>query len=139
MVEKDVGVAPSDSINSIGDDVNVENSKDVKLDNEDNDRENDVEEEDNETESFMALKSSKGSSSSKNEGGTGRKNLYVRWKDDYDDNTYDDDVEGEDLTEEQLPFYDAYDIIFVIKLDVSYIWFSFGVKCILVVSCVFPF
>nr|GEW13929.1 hypothetical protein [Tanacetum cinerariifolium] len=110
MVEKDVGVAPSDSINSIGDDVNVESSKDVKLDNEDNDRENDVEEEGNETGSFMALKSSKGSSSSKNEGGTGRKNLYVRWKDDYDDNVYDDDVEGENLTEEQLPFYDAYDI-----------------------------
>ncbi|GJT95646.1 hypothetical protein Tco_1091164 [Tanacetum coccineum] len=78
VVEKDVGVAPSDSINSIGDDVNVENSKDVNLDNEDNDRENNVEEDDNKTGSSMALKCSKGSSFSKSEGGTGRKNLYER-------------------------------------------------------------
>ena len=34
---------------------------------------------------------------SKSVGGTGRKSLYERWKEDYDDNTYDDD-EYEDLT-----------------------------------------
>ena len=37
------------------------------------------------------------------------KRLYVRWKDDYDDDLYDDD-ECADLTEEQLAFCDAYDI-----------------------------
>ncbi|GJX54995.1 hypothetical protein Tco_0284892 [Tanacetum coccineum] len=53
MVENDVGVAPIDSVNSIGDDVNVGNSKDVNLDNEDNDSDNDVEENDNQTTNFI--------------------------------------------------------------------------------------
>nr|GEV95465.1 ribonuclease H-like domain-containing protein [Tanacetum cinerariifolium] len=58
MVGKFVEVAPNDLVNSVGDDVNIENSKDVNLDNKDNDGENDVEEDDNETTSFMASKSS---------------------------------------------------------------------------------
>ncbi|GJW25883.1 hypothetical protein Tco_0039694 [Tanacetum coccineum] len=59
MVEKDIWVAPSDLVNSKGGDVNVENRKDINLDNEDNDSKNDVEEDDNETMSFMASKSYK--------------------------------------------------------------------------------
>ncbi|GJY78349.1 hypothetical protein Tco_0484150 [Tanacetum coccineum] len=58
MVEKDIRVTPSDSVNSKYDDVNVRNSKDVKYDNEDNNSENDLEEDSNETTSFMASKSS---------------------------------------------------------------------------------
>ncbi|GKD57017.1 hypothetical protein Tco_1290404 [Tanacetum coccineum] len=59
MVEKDIGIDPSVSFNSNGDDVNVRNSKDVNLENEDNDSENNVEEDDNETTSFMASKRTK--------------------------------------------------------------------------------
>ncbi|GJS82749.1 hypothetical protein Tco_0749290 [Tanacetum coccineum] len=77
---KVIRVAPSDSVNSKGDDVNLGNSKDVNLDNEDNDSENEVEVDDNET------------------------------ANDYDDNPYDDDEECEDLTEAQLAFCDAFDI-----------------------------
>ncbi|GJW52986.1 copia protein [Tanacetum coccineum] len=91
MVEKDIGVAPIDLVNSKGDDVNVENSKEVNLGNEENDSENGREEDDNEKTSFMASKSYKGIDSSKIGGGTGRKSLYECWKDDYEDNTYDDD------------------------------------------------
>nr|GEY29682.1 hypothetical protein [Tanacetum cinerariifolium] len=50
MVEKDIEVAHHDSVNSTSEDVNVENSKDVSLDNEDNDSENDVKDDDNKTE-----------------------------------------------------------------------------------------
>ena len=57
----------------------------------------------------MASKSVKGTNSSKSGGGTGMKSLYERWKEDYNDNPYDDD-ECEYFTEEQLAFYDAYDI-----------------------------
>ncbi|GKE72797.1 hypothetical protein Tco_1534838, partial [Tanacetum coccineum] len=82
-----------DVASSSGDDVNVENSKDVIQDNEDNDSENDVEDDDTKTACFMAVKSSKDTCSSKNGGGTGKKSLYECWKDDYDDNPYDDDDE----------------------------------------------
>ena len=41
---------------------------------------------------------SKATKSSKSGGGTGMKSLYKRWKDDYDDNPYDDE-ECEDLRE----------------------------------------
>ncbi|GKC27885.1 zinc knuckle CX2CX4HX4C containing protein [Tanacetum coccineum] len=58
------------------------NCKDDNLDNEDNDSENDVEEDDNES--------------------ARKKSLYEHWKDDYNDNPYDDDKECEDLMEEQL-------------------------------------
>nr|GEY80410.1 hypothetical protein [Tanacetum cinerariifolium] len=64
----------------------VGNSKDVDLDKEANDSENDMEEDDNKTTSFMASKSYKDTCSSKRGGATGRKSLYKRWKDDYDDN-----------------------------------------------------
>nr|GEY78651.1 hypothetical protein [Tanacetum cinerariifolium] len=50
MVEKDIEVAPHDSVNSTSEDVNVENRNDVSLDNEDNDSENDVKDNDNKTE-----------------------------------------------------------------------------------------
>ncbi|GJZ28007.1 hypothetical protein Tco_0572654 [Tanacetum coccineum] len=50
--------------------------------------ESDVEELYNKTTSFMAFKSGRGE---------GRKSLYERWKDDYDDNSYDEDM-SEDLT-----------------------------------------
>nr|GEU48476.1 hypothetical protein [Tanacetum cinerariifolium] len=86
MVEKVIWVALSDSVNSKGDGVNIGNSKDVDLDKEANDSENDMEEDDNETTSFMASKSYKDTCSSKRGGATGRKSLYKRWKDDYDDN-----------------------------------------------------
>nr|GEV59449.1 hypothetical protein [Tanacetum cinerariifolium] len=66
----------------------------------DKDSDNDVEEVHNEAASFMA---------SNSEGGAKRKSLYVRRKDDYDDNPYDDD-ECEDLKEVQLPFCNAFDI-----------------------------
>ncbi|GKD02313.1 hypothetical protein Tco_1177287 [Tanacetum coccineum] len=108
MVEKDIGVASSDAVKSKGDDANARNSKDVNLDTEDNDSEDDVKEDNSETTSFMALKSSKGMSSSKNEGGTGKKSLYECWKDDYDDDPYDDDEEREDLTDEELEFCEAF-------------------------------
>ncbi|GKB24293.1 hypothetical protein Tco_0863694 [Tanacetum coccineum] len=91
MVEKDIVVTPSDL-------VNLEES------------ENDVEEDNNKTASFMTSKSSKGTCSSKSGSGTGKQSLYDRLKDDYDDNPYDDDEEHEDLTNEQLAFYDAFDI-----------------------------
>ncbi|GJU67009.1 RNA-directed DNA polymerase, eukaryota [Tanacetum coccineum] len=42
--------------------------------------------------------------------GTGRKSSYEDWKDDYDDNPYDDDEEHKDLTEDQLAFSDVFDI-----------------------------
>nr|GEV90522.1 hypothetical protein [Tanacetum cinerariifolium] len=103
--DKDIMIAHSDSDNFKGDDVNVGNSKDVNLDN---GNENDVEEDDNETTSFMALKSSK--DTSKSGGGTRIKSLYERWKDDYDDNPYKDDEEHEDITSEQLAFCKAFDI-----------------------------
>nr|GEW83002.1 MAK10-like protein [Tanacetum cinerariifolium] len=61
MIGKDIGVAHGDSDNFKSDDVNVRNSKDVNLDN---GNENDEEEGDNETTSFMALKSSKDTSKS---------------------------------------------------------------------------
>ncbi|GKF95696.1 hypothetical protein Tco_0288431 [Tanacetum coccineum] len=61
--------------------------------------ESEVEEVYNETASFMTSKSG---------GGTGRKSLYERWKNDYDDNPYDDE-ECEDLADEQLAFCDAFD------------------------------
>ncbi|GJU05337.1 zinc knuckle CX2CX4HX4C containing protein [Tanacetum coccineum] len=48
----------------------------------DEDSDNEVEEVVNEPTSFMASKSG---------GGIGRKSLYERWKDDYEDNPYDDD------------------------------------------------
>ncbi|GKC62561.1 hypothetical protein Tco_1095159 [Tanacetum coccineum] len=73
MVEKDISVTPSDSFNSNDDELNVGKSKDVNLDNEDNDSENDVEEDYNEIMSFMASKSYKGTRSSKNGGGTERR------------------------------------------------------------------
>ncbi|GJY67149.1 copia-type polyprotein [Tanacetum coccineum] len=101
MVEKNIVVAPSDSVNSKGDDVNVRTSKDVNMDNEDNDSDNDVKEDDDETATFMTSKSSKGTGSLKSGVGKRSKCLYERWKDDYDDNSYDDDEECEDLTEEQ--------------------------------------
>ncbi|GJV87082.1 RNA-directed DNA polymerase, eukaryota [Tanacetum coccineum] len=66
----------------------------------DEESESDLEEVYNETTIFMASKSG---------GGTGKKSLYKRWKDDYDDNPYDDD-ECEDFTEEQLALCDAFDI-----------------------------
>ncbi|GJS56874.1 hypothetical protein Tco_0651658 [Tanacetum coccineum] len=53
----------------------------------------DVEEDNSETSSFMASKSSKGTSSSKSGGRTIRKSLYERWKYDYEDNSYDNDEE----------------------------------------------
>ncbi|GJW68645.1 ARID DNA-binding domain-containing protein [Tanacetum coccineum] len=56
MVERDIGVAPHDSVNTTSDDVNVENIKDVSLNNEDNDSENDVEDDDNKTVTFMTIK-----------------------------------------------------------------------------------
>ncbi|GKC18870.1 copia-type polyprotein [Tanacetum coccineum] len=74
MVDKDIGVAPSDSVNSKGDDVNV------------------------------------GNSSSKSEGGTGMKSLSGRWKENYDDTSYEDDEEHGDLTDEQLAFFGAFDV-----------------------------
>nr|GEX71509.1 zinc finger, CCHC-type [Tanacetum cinerariifolium] len=76
------------------------------------DNENGVEKDDNERTSFMASKSSKDTSSSKSGGGTGRKTLYERWKDDYNDNPYDDDDDDEckDLREEQLGLCDGFDI-----------------------------
>ncbi|GJV99831.1 zinc knuckle CX2CX4HX4C containing protein [Tanacetum coccineum] len=77
MVEKDIRVTQSDSVNSKGNDVNLGDSKDVKLDNADIDNENDVEDDD-ETSSSMASKNSKGTGSSKSVGGTGMKNLYKR-------------------------------------------------------------
>ncbi|GKE64154.1 hypothetical protein Tco_1518315, partial [Tanacetum coccineum] len=52
----DIGVAPDNSVNSKGDDVNVGNSKDVNLDNEDNGSENDMEEDDNKTAIFKGIK-----------------------------------------------------------------------------------
>nr|GEV38718.1 hypothetical protein [Tanacetum cinerariifolium] len=84
--------------------------EDANLDSEDNDTENDVEEDTNATVSFMAMKSSKGTISPKSRGGTWMKGLYECWKDNYDDNPYDDDKEGEDQMKEQLAFRDAYDI-----------------------------
>ncbi|GJT88267.1 hypothetical protein Tco_1069984 [Tanacetum coccineum] len=66
----------------------------------DKESDNDVEEVHNEAASFMA---------SNSEGGARRKSLYVRWKDDFDNNPYDDD-ECEDLEKVQLPFCDAFDI-----------------------------
>ncbi|GKC67115.1 hypothetical protein Tco_1099713, partial [Tanacetum coccineum] len=66
----------------------------------DKESDNDVEEVHNEAAIFMA---------SNREGGARRKSLYVRWKDDFDNNPYDDD-ECEDLKEVQLPFCDAFDI-----------------------------
>ena len=85
----------------------VGNRELVNLDNENHDSENDVEEDDNET---VASKSVKGTNSSKSGGGTRMKSLYDHWKEDYDDNSYDDDDECEYLTEEKLALYDAYDI-----------------------------
>ncbi|GKA28173.1 copia-type polyprotein [Tanacetum coccineum] len=99
---KDIGVTPNDSVNLKGEDAKVGNSKDVNVDNEYNVSENDVEEDDNETASFMASKSSKVM--------FGKKSLYERWKDNYDDNPYDDDKESEDLTEDQLALCYAFDI-----------------------------
>ncbi|GJY95071.1 hypothetical protein Tco_0511432 [Tanacetum coccineum] len=112
LVAKDLleDVAPGDSVNSTCDDVNIGLIEDANLDSEDIDTEDDVEEDDNATTSFMAMKSSKGTISSKTKGGTWTKSLYECWKDDYDDNRYDDDEEGEDLTEQQLAFRDVYDI-----------------------------
>nr|GEV97539.1 hypothetical protein [Tanacetum cinerariifolium] len=107
MVDRDIGVAPND-----------------QLTRKDNDSENDVEDDDTETASFMAVKSSKDTCSSKNGGGTGKKSLYERWKDDYDDNPYDDDEECEYLTEDLLAFM-LLMLVFMVKLDVSYVWFSF--------------
>ncbi|GKF76225.1 hypothetical protein Tco_0225669 [Tanacetum coccineum] len=90
MDEKDIEVAPRDLVNSKGDIVNIGYSNNVNLDNEENDSENDVEYDDNET------------------------------TNDSDDNPYNDDEDREELTEEQLAFRDAFDII-VVKLDVIYI------------------
>ncbi|GJS91516.1 hypothetical protein Tco_0774152 [Tanacetum coccineum] len=56
MVEKDIGVARSNFLNSKSDDVNLGNSKNVNLDNEDNDSDDDEEEEENETSRFLASK-----------------------------------------------------------------------------------
>ncbi|GJW37517.1 hypothetical protein Tco_0060437, partial [Tanacetum coccineum] len=61
MVENDTWVTPIDLVNSKDDDVNIENCKDINLDNDDNDKKNDVEEDNNET-SLMASKSSKSTS-----------------------------------------------------------------------------
>ncbi|GJS35978.1 RNA-directed DNA polymerase, eukaryota, reverse transcriptase zinc-binding domain protein [Tanacetum coccineum] len=105
------GVAPNDLVNPKGDDVNVENSKDVIQDNEDNDSENDVEDDDTKTACFMAVKSSKDTCSSKNGGGTGKKSLYECWKDDYDDNPYDDDDEGGAARFEGIRRLDLYHIV----------------------------
>nr|GFB18514.1 hypothetical protein [Tanacetum cinerariifolium] len=80
MVDKDIGVAPGDLVKSKGNNVNLGNSKDINLDNKDNDSENAVEVDDNETASFMALKVL---------------------------TPYDDDEECKDLTEAQLAFCDA--------------------------------
>ncbi|GJR15330.1 hypothetical protein Tco_0797982 [Tanacetum coccineum] len=65
----------------------------------DKESKSEVEEVYNETASFMASKSGCG---------TGRKSLYERWKNDYDDNPYDVE-ECEDLANEQLAFCDAFD------------------------------
>ncbi|GJW09844.1 hypothetical protein Tco_1575671 [Tanacetum coccineum] len=62
---------------------------------------------DNETSSFMASNHPKVASSSKGGGGRGKSSLYERWKEDYDDNPY-DDSKCEDLIEEQLTLCDAY-------------------------------
>nr|GEU91782.1 hypothetical protein [Tanacetum cinerariifolium] len=122
MVDNNIRVAPSDLVNSKSDDVNAlkifgacvgaylaHSQRPFTLDNEDNDTENNVEE-DNETASFMASKSSEGICSSKSRGGTGKKSLCERWKDDYDDNPYEDDHEYEDLTKDQPGLCDSYDI-----------------------------
>ncbi|GJW69682.1 hypothetical protein Tco_0126599 [Tanacetum coccineum] len=69
-----------------------------------------VEEDDQKTASFLASKSSKGTSSSKSGGGMGRKSLYEHCKDDYDDNPYDDEEEHEDLSKHQLAICDAFDL-----------------------------
>ncbi|GKD17048.1 copia-type polyprotein [Tanacetum coccineum] len=81
MVERDIGVAPHDSVNTTNDDVNVEN-----------------------------IKITKGTDCSKSGGETRKKSLYERWKDDYDDNPYDSVEEREDLTEDELAFCVAFDI-----------------------------
>nr|GEV90685.1 hypothetical protein [Tanacetum cinerariifolium] len=101
-VSKSLIDVTSSRVNSIGGNVNVRNSKYVNLDNELNDSKNDVEEDDNETTSFMASKSSKRKISLNSRAGTGRKSLYECWKDDYDDNSYEDDKEHENFTKEQL-------------------------------------
>ena len=49
---------------------------------------------------------SNATSSSKGGSGVGNKSLCERWKEDYDDEVY------EDLTKEQLAFYNALDINF---------------------------
>ncbi|GJX69536.1 hypothetical protein Tco_0305263 [Tanacetum coccineum] len=69
-----------------------------------------VEEDDQKTASFLASKSSKGTSSSKSGGGMGRKSLYEHWKDDYDDNPYDEEEEHEDLSKHQLAICNAFDL-----------------------------
>nr|GEU48857.1 hypothetical protein [Tanacetum cinerariifolium] len=119
MVEKDIGVATSDSINSKGDNLNIGNNKHGNLNNVDNDSENDMEEDDNETTSFMASKSSKGTISSKRKGEMEKKSLYERWKHNYNDNIYDNDDEHEELMDEQLVFVTL--LTFRGLIDVSYI------------------
>ncbi|GJR33583.1 putative ionotropic glutamate receptor, metazoa, periplasmic binding protein-like protein I [Tanacetum coccineum] len=52
----DIGIAPGNSVNSKGDDVNVGNNKDVNLDNEDNGSENDMEEDDSKIAIFKGIK-----------------------------------------------------------------------------------
>nr|GEY16741.1 hypothetical protein [Tanacetum cinerariifolium] len=131
MVDKYIGVLPSDSINSKNNDVNVGNSKYVNLYNDHNDRENKVEDDDNETASFMASKSSKGIGSSKSKCEAGKTSLYEHWKDDYDDNPYDDDEECEDMKEDKLAFYDAFDISLHCQIRRWLCLVEFLVKCTL--------
>nr|GEZ59524.1 hypothetical protein [Tanacetum cinerariifolium] len=61
VIVNDNWVTPSDLVNSKDDDVNIENCKDINLNNDDNNSKNDVEEDNNET-SLMASKSSKSTS-----------------------------------------------------------------------------
>nr|GEV76017.1 hypothetical protein [Tanacetum cinerariifolium] len=105
MLEKDVGVALSDTACSKGDmpHVNVGNNKVVNLDNEDSD--NNVIDYTNETLSFRDPKIIKVTSSSMRGDGSEKSSLYERWNETYDDNLYNDD-KCEDLTPQQLAFFD---------------------------------
>ncbi|GKB41112.1 hypothetical protein Tco_0886054 [Tanacetum coccineum] len=84
MVDKDIRDAPSDTVNSKADDVNVGNIKVISWI----------------MRTLIAIMT----------GGTRRKSIYDHSIGVYDDNPYDNDVGHEDITEEQLAFFDAFDI-----------------------------
>ncbi|GJU05201.1 hypothetical protein Tco_1121631, partial [Tanacetum coccineum] len=75
------------------------------------DSDSEVDEVYDETASFMAQTGSKINNVAKNGSGVVNKSLYERWKETYDENTYDDDdFDYCDLTETLLAFANAFDI-----------------------------